>query len=849
MVHLKLTTMFIACLVLLHFSNLRGAPPSLESMEPSVGTIGPEFSVLATGSGFERFKNVLFYDEGIELQRHEVISDNELKLWLKSEANASPGRYYFRIVTTDGISELRALTLTPYPLLIEQRETQDAEQTIARDIQHPNITLLGCLEEGDRDRYTAAYTKGERVSVEVEAVRLGYVLLDTIIAVYDPTGKEVARMDDTPLYKQDPFITFVAETSGNYTIEVRETAYEGDNRSKYAIHIGNFIRPSFVFPLGGPIGESTELSIEGDYAGAATISVVPDSRLTEKGLFLSEKENQSPTAIPFRAVPFGNFIEHEPNDTPEVPVVTPDSSSISNLPVAFNGLLERPGDADCFAFRVEAGKIYVFEAYADRLGSLADTFISVVDQEGNILVSNDDGYTHDSRLEFRAPETETYFLRVTDKLANGDWRFVYRVEATERLPIVTSFLPRQIRRSQEGQTVQVPQGNRTLTKFGLQRIFFDGAVDGEFLGLPEGVRTSPITVESDVFWAPVVVSADDDAKIDGQLISATVSTGNDASSTFRGGFSQIVDLVDGPADAIYHQASLDRLAMSVTRRVPFKVDLIPPTTALPLDGSLELKVKVTREYGFVGPIEISLPVLPPDTYAEAEIEIPADQTEAIYTIHSLPETSERTWTLCCEAQASAKARADASGTVERGSMELSTNLSSEGSGEDNNAKETPESESVVELMTGSDLANVKICSELVRLPIAASPIKGTLKQIAGEQGTTIQVLCQVEWDVNRELPEELTITLEDLPNRVAAEPIAWRGEKEIQIPLHLDPTAPLGTFESVYARMHGKINGQNVSFNIGRGTTLTIAPPGKLMRNEKGEALSPLDTLRNRKPK
>lgn len=843
MIHLKFSTLTFVSLVLFCAANLHAVPPALESIEPSVGSIGPEFAVTATGSGFDRFKNVLFYNSGVEFLRHEALSDNELKLWFKSLPHATPGRYYFRIVTTDGVSELRALTLTPYPILAEQRDTQDASQKIERDAQRTNVTLLGVLEEGDRDRYTASYSKGERVSVEVEAVRLGYVLLDTILTVYDPAGKVVATIDDTPLYKQDPFITFVAESSGDYTIEVRETAYEGDNRSRYAIHIGNFARPSFVFPLGGPIGEAIELSIEGDYAGAPTIPVVPQAEWTQRGMFLNEQQTLSPTAVPFRAVPFGNVLEKEPNDTPELPSVSPESLQPAELPMAFNGLLERPGDMDCYAFRAEGGKIYVFEAFADRVGSLADTLVTILDQKGNVLVRNDDGYTHDSRLEFRAPQSDVYFLHVTDKLANGDWRFVYRVEATERFPTITGFLPRPFRRSQEGQTIHVPQGNRSLVKFGVQRVFFDGAVQGEWTDLPAGTRTSPILFESDMYWVPVVVSADDNSEIDGKLINASVTTTPESSAKWIGGFSQIVDLVDGPADAIYHQADLNRLAMSVTRRVPFKVDVIPPTTSLPLDGSLDLIVRVTREPGFVGPVEVSIPVLPPDTHAEAKIEIPADQTEATYTIHSLPVTPERTWALCCEAQASAKARAEGRGRMNRGESALSN-------ASDENAKASAESlktEASPNVMSGSDLAGVKVCSEIASLKIAASPIQGSLTQTAGEQGATIQVLCQLQWNPESKLPEELTITLEDLPNRVKADPVVWKGEKEIRIPLHLDPTAPVGTFESVYARMAGNMNGQKLSFNIGRGAKLVIAPPGKLMRNEAGDALSPLDALRRSK--
>lgn len=842
---MTLLTRFVSILlVFLIGPGLFAVPPALESIEPAVGTIGTEFSVVATGSGFNRFKSTLFYTSDVTLVRHEVLSENELKLWFKTSADAKPGRHYFRVLTTDGCSELRALTLTPYPILREQRDSQEAIQKVERSPQTANVTILGILEEGDRDRYTATFSKSERVTIEIEAVRLGYVLLDTVLTVYDPNGNVAATVDDTPLYKQDPFVTFVAEIAGEYTIEVRETAYEGDSRSRYALHVGNFMRPTFVFPLGGPIGEKLDLTIEGDYATAATYPVVPEATWNTEGFFLTEGGVSSPTSIPFRASPFANVIEKEPNDTPELNDGNPEKPLASEIPVAFNGVLERPGDMDCFAFQGKEGVVYVFEAFADRMGSLADTLITILDQNGNILVRNDDGYTHDSRLEFRAPTTETYFLHVTDKLANGDWRFVYRVEATERLPNLTAFLPRQIRRSQEGQTLQVPQGNRSLMKFGVQRIFFQGAVQGELLSLPSGLTTSPIRLESDMYWVPVVISADSNAEVSGSLIEARVSSTSAQGEEYRGGFAQTVDLIDGPADAIYHQANLDKVALAVTRRVPFKVDIVPPSTSLPLDGSLDLVIKVTREAGFEGPIEVTIPVLPPDTHAEAKIEIPANSSEATYTIHSLPVTPERSWSLCCEAQASAKARAERTRRMDANSPAATATA------EVAESRDTSQPNVLAEnMMVGSDLAGVRVCSEIAALNIAASPITGTLLQTAGEQGTTIEVLCRLEWNEKNPLPTELTVTLEDLPNRVKAEPVVWKGEKEIRIPLHFDATAPAGTFDSIYGRMTGVMNGQRISFNIGRGAKLVIAEPGKLMRSETGDALSPLDALRRSKQK
>jgi hypothetical protein len=243
---------------------------------------------------------------------------------------------------------------------------------------------------------------------------------------------------------------------------------------------------------------------------------------------------------------------------------------------------------------------------------------------------------------------------------------------------------------------------------------------------------------------------------------------------------------------------------------------------LPQDGSLALLVRVQRESHFEGDIEISLPTLPPDTFAESKLVVPADKNEIEYTIHSLPHTPLRTWNMCCEAQATAKSRG------------------SKGSGDN------PQSTAQEAYLSGDDLAGVRVCSTLAKLNITPTPIQGKLVSAAGEQGTTVDVICQLEWQDRSQLPEQLTITLEELPNRVKAQPVIWTGEREVRFSLEIEPTAPIGLFDSVYCRLAGSISGQPISFHVARESQLIIREPGKLMRDDNGQALSPLEALRRR---
>ena len=68
---------------------------------------------------------------------------------------------------------------------------------------------------------------GQRLSVEVEAIRLGF-MFDPFIAILDQNRFELAVSDDTPLLKQDGFISVQIPEDGTYYVMIRETSYGGN---------------------------------------------------------------------------------------------------------------------------------------------------------------------------------------------------------------------------------------------------------------------------------------------------------------------------------------------------------------------------------------------------------------------------------------------------------------------------------------------------------------------------------------------------------------------------------------------------------------------------------------------
>ena len=130
-----------------------------------------------------------------------------------------------------------------------------------------NCTVHGVANNEDVDYFAVEAKKGQRISVEIEGMRLGTTFFDPYIAILDSKRFELATSDDTALLKQDGCLSIVAPADGTYIVMVRETSYRGNGACQYRLHVGTFPRPMAVVPAGGKLGEEVELRFIGDATG------------------------------------------------------------------------------------------------------------------------------------------------------------------------------------------------------------------------------------------------------------------------------------------------------------------------------------------------------------------------------------------------------------------------------------------------------------------------------------------------------------------------------------------------------------------------------------------------------
>ncbi|MGE3778708.1 MAG: hypothetical protein AB7F89_16110, partial [Pirellulaceae bacterium] len=416
---------------------------------------------------------------------------------------------------------------------------------------------------------------------------------------------------------------------------------------------------------------------------------------------------------------------------------------------------------------------------------------------------------------------DEYVVEVVDKRGGGGNAHPYRIEASVPPAGLSVFLPRPDRLSQDRQTVAIPSGNRVMARLGVQRRNVSGPVTLRVPSLPTGASVTCGPLAPDQFWTPAVFEAAAESPLGGALVPVQGTIAREQGDV-SGGFVQTVDLVAGPADALFEGVTLDRLAVAIVEPVPLRIELTPPTAALPRDGTLDLAVHVRRGDGDRLPVEVRLPFLPPWVDGPAMITVPAEADTAVYPLRAHRQAEPRTWVICAEAKLGRAAVADEEGRVAG----------------------TPGFRGSRNRRRARNTSHPPVASQLVELTIASSPVSGTLGDVATEQGRNATLVCQL--DRNGAAPERLTATLEGLPNRVTAQPVLVQGSDEVTFILAVEATAPLGSFGGLACRLTGELNGQPVSYVVGRGGSLEIAQAGTLVTDAQGRALSPLEVLRRR---
>lgn len=657
--------------------------PRLFQLAPAGGQIGTSIDVEFRGRHLHEPRQVLFYEPGISVESLTVANSTYdangkevpveegtlVRARLKIAPDCAPGPHGLRLFTAEGLTEYRRFFVSPYPIVNEvelppgptgkRNNTPETAMPINR-----NVTIHGRLnfDPADVDVYRVEMKKGERLSTEIEGARLGIDrgLSDLHLTILDPDGNTLAAVDDSALFLQDPLASIVAEKDGPYYVAVRHCMYNGSGE-QYRLHVGTFARPTGIYPAGGPAGQPLQVQVLGDPLGGWTQTVSLPTEPGDLPFLAVDPKTQLPAPSPntLRVSPFPNVLEQEPNDNPSSL-----SGSAVSLPVAFNGIIQKPGDIDCFRFTAKKGETYRFHALAMALGSPLDPAIWIQPVgKGPIQRASDcrpnelglpptgglNRMTLDPILTFTAPADGEYILGIQDERGEGGPDYVYRIEAQLDDNAVYTYIapePENIFQPQVRQSISVASGNRYTTQFGIVSTSrpFPGDLELVGLNLPPGVTLHAPKITPGMSRFPVVFEVAPGTPAHAYLLDVAVRPVNGDAKLVSGYRQTIVANQYGNND-FYQHVPVSKLALAVTEPVKFSLEVEPPSSALVQNGELQLKFKVHREAGFDQPVTVQLEWRPNGLSTSVPVTIPGDKSEGTYLIGAARNASPGTYFL------------------------------------------------------------------------------------------------------------------------------------------------------------------------------------------------------------
>ena len=209
-----------------------------------------------------------------------------------------------------------------------------------------------------------------------------------------------------------------------------------------------------IFPAGVKADSSTLITVAGTFTQNPTtpwadhpgielkatakpsqfvITVAPDVPLGPHLLRFYNDDGASPPRI-FMVGACEEVTEKEPNDDFHPPQV------IERIPATINGVLEKAGDADTYAFHAEAGQWVVLALDGYGLGVQMDPAMRLMDEQGVEIAMNHDTYNLDPLIAYEVKKTGTYLVEVmafvhppaADATFKGSADSTYRLTITSR---------------------------------------------------------------------------------------------------------------------------------------------------------------------------------------------------------------------------------------------------------------------------------------------------------------------------------------------------------------------------------------------------------------------------------
>jgi len=342
----------------------------------------------------------------------------EIRYRLKLADDVPVGIGAVRLMTSTGVSSLQFFMIDDLPSF--NRHGDNTSPRTARSLTLP-VAIDGACEPLPSDYYRIDAKKGERISIEVVAQRMGS-RMDPLVRLLDSNGNELVYCDDTPGIGSDCRFAYTFAADGRYLIELRDVNYEGGPQYRYRLRVGDFPLVTAPFPLAGKRATEARFEFEGpDAQLLAPVTVKLPSDSPQVSIGAKSPHGQGSGFVSILCCDREDFVAAKPNHTPL-------TAARVEIPAAISGRLTERGARDFYEFHAAKGDRLAIRGQTRSLGSGCDLLLRLLKSDGTKLFESNPTSADEGTLDVTIPDEGVYQLVIEDINHGGGPGMVYRVE-------------------------------------------------------------------------------------------------------------------------------------------------------------------------------------------------------------------------------------------------------------------------------------------------------------------------------------------------------------------------------------------------------------------------------------
>ena len=591
--------LFLVCMFLLSLSGIGWGQAFVEHLSPPVVRRGTTNRIEILGTETSNPVGIWTSLPLGNLQPRLVSGGtSQAQFEVDIPANAPLGVYGLRLATISGLSNVHLFLVDELPVVVRDPQLP-ADAVVAVSLP---VSVTSSCRPATIDRYSITVAKDQYVAFEVVGNRLGKNY-DPLVRIRNVKGKVVAEHDNSVGLLFDCRFALRFAEAGTYTVEVRDARYEGDPTWHYVLRMGDFPQARVAVPSSVVIGNSTSLTFPQMPDWKLPFTLPPNARQGDAFYEIRQSPNGAATWIPLNATDMPPSVEVEPNDTKET------AQSVS-VPGSINGHFSKSADADWYAFDLQKDQKLVFQGVARTIGSAADLELILYDADGREVRRVDDTELEEGGFSFNVGKPGIHRLQVRELSRDGGPEFAYRIDVRTGGP--------QMVLQADTTDLTVPQGNYQVLPIKVTRTEFNGEIQLELRGAPQGLRLEPATIPAGAteFVAQVIA---DTATPQGLYTLEVIGTAALESGTRIQAVARTRPLIDRQlknVDLIPYALREDQrllppslqnqIALMIVPPAPFTAEVPESLLSLTRFQTADFSIVTTRQPDFVSPITFAV---------------------------------------------------------------------------------------------------------------------------------------------------------------------------------------------------------------------------------------------------